>query len=326
MIVGLCASIALATPMSATNGTTVERSQSARANQGFDVKFNSNPATGSKDDLLKGFRLDPVLDHSNKAQSASFTGNSLKLMIHKNVAYQNLIMDDIVAYGRVTVRAKYVGVPGAIFAVMLGEQGENEIDIEIVGQQMDQVQTMHYWRRIPIFPNLAATFYKLDKPLGTNFIDMGFDYTPNRIDWYIDGRLQRTVKNYGLFFPKNTKSIRLGVWANPKFNGWAGTFPENGEAYMEVESIKFVPMNDPAYKNIPVPAPTVKVEQLPYNKTTGELLKMQWNALRDIFKIKWNAWFAKGSAQPQQQAQTQSQPQQAQPQQPQPQTPAQPQK
>lgn len=145
-------------------------------------------------------------------------------------------------YGRVSASLMTSHGDGVVSAFILMSQAKDEIDYEFVGNNVDQAQTNFYWQGMLNYTNSGR--FGLSST-NESFHTYEFDWTPDKIDWIIDGQTVRTLNREDTFnsssqqyeFPQTPSIIQLSLWPggsdkNPEGTvEWAGgpidwTMPE----------------------------------------------------------------------------------------------------
>ncbi|CAJ0540225.1 Ff.00g074440.m01.CDS01 [Fusarium sp. VM40] len=131
-------------------------------------------------------------------------------------------------YGNVKARFKTSRGPGVITAFILFSDVKDEIDYEFVGTELGDAQTNYYFQGITNYENsenitLSDTF--------ANFHDYEIRWTPDRIEWWVDGKMGRsldkkdtwnaTAKNFN--FPQTPSRVQLSLWPGGKEGNAEGT-------------------------------------------------------------------------------------------------------
>lgn len=148
-------------------------------------------------------------------------------------------------YGTYTARIKSaagVGLNTAFFTYIgppkLAKKDHSEIDFEFLGKNPRTVQ---------------LNFFHEGVSQGLKLIDLGFDasadfheysfvWEPNRIRWYVDGKLVYTTPP-GAKIPPNPGRIYLSLWASTEnLKDWMGTFTYTKPVTAEVEWVRFEPL------------------------------------------------------------------------------------
>ena len=151
-------------------------------------------------------------------------------------------------FGTVEVIMKAASGQGIISSIVLESDDLDEIDWELMGGNTTHAET-NYFGKGNITSFDRAIYYPINEPQ-KNFHNYTIDWSAEKIDWFIDGAMVRSLKyaeaNGGHNFPQTPMNVRLGIWAggDPSMpNGtieWAGgpTDFSQGPYTMWVSSIK----------------------------------------------------------------------------------------
>ena len=132
-------------------------------------------------------------------------------------------------FGQLEVIMKAAPGQGVVSSIVLLSDALDEIDWEWIGGNTTHVQTNFFAKGKPDFKN--AIWCEVDNPQD-NWHNYTVNWQSDKIDWYIDTQLVRTLTfdeaSGGKAFPQTPSDVRLGIWAggdpgNP--NGtieWAG--------------------------------------------------------------------------------------------------------
>ncbi|KAF5236379.1 hypothetical protein FANTH_11331 [Fusarium anthophilum] len=197
------------------------------------------PAPVCEDRKMKMNSLDSIVDigkylgDSSKAdwvaqgEPVVFQNNVLLTMPKDSVG--TLLSSTVYMwYGNVKARFKTSRGAGVITAFILFSDVKDEIDYEFVGTELGDAQTNYYFQGITNYENsenitLSDTF--------TNFHDYEIRWTPDKIEWWVDGKLGRTLqksdtwnatsKNFD--FPQTPSRVQLSLWPGGKEGNAEGT-------------------------------------------------------------------------------------------------------
>lgn len=133
-------------------------------------------------------------------------------------------------FGTVEVIMKAASGQGIVSSVVIQSDDLDEIDWEWIGGNSTHVQT-NYFGKGNTTSYDRAIWHPMSSPQDA-FHNYTTDWSREKIDFYIDGQLVRTLKygdaNGGKNFPQTPSDVRLGIWAggDPKNNNytieWAG--------------------------------------------------------------------------------------------------------
>ncbi|KAF5566122.1 murein transglycosylase [Fusarium phyllophilum] len=197
------------------------------------------PAPVCEDRKMKMNSLDSIVDigkylgDSSKAdwvaqgEPVVFQNNVLLTMPKDSVG--TLLSSTVYMwYGNVKARFKTSRGAGVITAFILFSDVKDEIDYEFVGTELTDAQTNYYFQGITNYENsenitLSDTF--------ANFHDYEIRWTPDKIEWWVDGKLGRTLqksdtwnatsKNFD--FPQTPSRVQLSLWPGGKEGNAEGT-------------------------------------------------------------------------------------------------------
>lgn len=148
-------------------------------------------------------------------------------------------------YGTYEARMKAVDRSGlnTAFFTYIGEaqkKPHDEIDFEVLGKDPSKVQLNQYVsgkggneELVPV-PGGAAE----------GFVDYAFVWEKDRLRWFIDGELVRTVDDPEKI-PTNAAKIFVSLWGSDTLKGWMGSFATPTEPVRaEVERVAFTALGD----------------------------------------------------------------------------------
>jgi len=225
------------------------------------------PAPGCEDKELKFDDLKRVADigsylgDSSKAdwvasgEPAQHDGNVL-LTMPKGSVGTVMSTTTYMWYGNVKARMKSSRGRGVVSAFILFSDVKDEIDYEFIGVDLNTAQTNYYFHGIPDYEN--SENITVDDSF-RNFHDYEIRWTPDKIEWLVDGELGRTQERKDTWnssaqlweFPQTPARVQLSLWpggleSNPKGTvDWAGgiidwnheDIKNVGYYYVEVESV-----------------------------------------------------------------------------------------
>ncbi|PHH65717.1 hypothetical protein CDD80_990 [Ophiocordyceps camponoti-rufipedis] len=131
-------------------------------------------------------------------------------------------------YGNVKARLKTSRGAGVVTAFILLSDVKDEIDYEFIGSDLGTAQTNYYFEGIPDYHNsgnvsLSDTFH--------NFHDYEIRWTPDRIDWLVDGQVGRSKLRKDTWnetaqqwnFPQTPARVQLSIWPGGLASNAKGT-------------------------------------------------------------------------------------------------------
>jgi endo-1,3-1,4-beta-glycanase ExoK len=148
-------------------------------------------------------------------------------------------------HGMYEVRMRAAGaVPGIVSAFFTFiRPPHDEIDIEFVGKSPKQVQ-------VNTFVNAHSQYGKvidLDFDTTTSMNDYAFEWLPDTLRWFANGRLVHEVKREaGKPYPVTAGTIHLSVWNGKGTEAWLGAFAYPGRPLsVRYEYIAFTEAGQP---------------------------------------------------------------------------------
>lgn len=159
--------------------------------------------------------------------------NNLLLTMAPNTVGTLLASTVYMWYGNVQATFRTSRGQGVVTAFILLSDVKDEIDYEFVGADLESAQSNYYWQGVPDYDNelnisLSDTF--------ENYHTYEIDWTPDEINWFIDGQLGRTKKRSDTWnatsnqwdYPQTPARVEISLWpAGIESNGagtvdWAG--------------------------------------------------------------------------------------------------------
>lgn len=132
----------------------------------------------------------------------------------------------------------------AAFFTFIGsgdKQPHDEIDFEVLTKNPGKVQ-------VNAFASGKGGNEKLvDVAGGANakFHDYAFVWEPNRIRWYVDGKLVNTITDPAKI-PTHPQKIFFSLWGSDNMTGWMGKFSDPGRPVtLTVDRVAFTPLGQP---------------------------------------------------------------------------------
>ncbi|KAK0385942.1 hypothetical protein NLU13_7117 [Sarocladium strictum] len=183
---------------------------------------------------------------------------SLLLTMPKGSVGTVISTTDYMWYGNVKARMKTSRGRGVVTAFILFSDVKDEIDYEWVGVDLNTAQTNFYFQGITNYTNSANVTDLTDT--FQNWHDYEIRWTPDQIDWVVDGKTERTVQRKYTFnstsnqfeFPQTPSRVQLSLWpgglaSNAKGTiDWAGgeidwdatDIKNNGFFYASIDSVE----------------------------------------------------------------------------------------
>jgi beta-glucanase (GH16 family) len=151
-------------------------------------------------------------------------------------------------YGKVSGKIKSSRGKGVVTAFILLSDVKDEIDYEWVGADLTNVQTNYYWQGVLDWHNSG----NISVDGGDTFDDWHtyeIDWTPEKVDWIVDGSVQRTLKKSDTYnatskqyqFPQTPSRLQMSLWPAGQASNAQGTIDwAGGEIDWNSEDIKNV--------------------------------------------------------------------------------------
>ncbi|RMZ78175.1 hypothetical protein DV738_g4080, partial [Chaetothyriales sp. CBS 135597] len=141
-------------------------------------------------------------------------------------------------FGQLEVHLKAAKGQGVVSSIVLQSDDLDEVDWEWIGGNSSYVQTNYFGKG-----NTSSYGRETWEPVedaAENFHNYTINWTSEKLEWYVDTKLIRTLDyeeaNGGKNFPQTPCNVRLGIWAggDPKNpNGtieWSGGVVDYGDA------------------------------------------------------------------------------------------------
>ena len=156
------------------------------------------------------------------------------------------------AYGFGTYEARLKtpagsGLNAAFFTYIGAQQGKphDEIDFEILTRDTGKVDTTTFVKGKSGDGEVGSgQSHALPRPSDSDFITYAFTWEPDRIRFYIDGKLVRTMDD-PTTIPTNDQRIFFSLWGSDTLTDWMGAFaPVSTPIAMEVDFVAFTPLGE----------------------------------------------------------------------------------
>jgi beta-glucanase (GH16 family) len=134
-------------------------------------------------------------------------------------------------FGSVSVIMQAATGQGIISSIVLESDDLDEVDWEFMGGNGTSAETNYFGKgNTTLFDR--AIYYPVSSAPRENFHNYTTDWTAERIEWYIDSVLVRTLEyadaDGGYNYPQTPMTVRMGIWAggdsgnSPGTIQWAG--------------------------------------------------------------------------------------------------------
>ncbi|KAI1503284.1 glycoside hydrolase family 16 protein [Biscogniauxia marginata] len=139
-------------------------------------------------------------------------------------------------FGNVKAKIKTGKDAGVVTAFILLSDVKDEIDFEWVGTELDTAQTNYYFQGIPDYTHSANITGLSDTY--ENEHEYEIRWTPDQIQWFVDGKLGRTQKKSDSWnstsnqydFPQTPARVQLSIWPGGAASNGEGTISWAGGA------------------------------------------------------------------------------------------------
>ncbi|KAJ5960082.1 Glycoside hydrolase family 16 CRH1 predicted [Penicillium vulpinum] len=122
-------------------------------------------------------------------------------------------------YGKISGKFKSSRGKGVVTAFILLSDVKDEIDYEWVGADLTSVQTNYYWQGVLDWQNGG----NISVEGGDTYNDWHtyeIDWTPEKVDWVVDGTVHRTLKKSDTYnatskkyeFPQTPSRLQMSLW------------------------------------------------------------------------------------------------------------------
>jgi beta-glucanase (GH16 family) len=147
-------------------------------------------------------------------------------------------------YGRFEVRLRAAAAPGVVtgFFTYTGPtfgKPHDEIDFEFLGRAPRQVQLNYYTDGV----GGRETMIDLGFDASADFHSYAFEWHPDAIRWFVDGRLVHEETGARGPLPANPGRIYLHLWAGRGLDDWLGRFDYPGQPLTAAfDCVAFIPL------------------------------------------------------------------------------------
>lgn len=127
-----------------------------------------------------------------------------------------------IMFGKVEITMKCASGTGIVSSVVLQSDDLDEIDMEFLGVNNEQLQTM-YFGKGERGDNALVTVSTPDNQ--ADFVTYTVDWSANRIIWSVDGSQVRVLEydDAGGYYPQTPMQLKFGVWAGGDPSNAEGT-------------------------------------------------------------------------------------------------------
>ncbi|GAA5878225.1 hypothetical protein JCM16303_002692 [Sporobolomyces ruberrimus] len=174
-------------------------------------------------------KYDFTLEVEDSSKTAIVQDNALQLVLTEKGGGTKVSTTRTVLYGTIQAAIKSVAQDGIVTAFITMSGVKDEIDWEFTTSNTSDAQNNYFWEGdVNDFMNGGTS---IAKNRDTTYHVFGINWTPDRLDWTIDGRTVRTLLKSDTKdgrFPQTPSRIQFSVWpagisSSPKGTiDWAG--------------------------------------------------------------------------------------------------------
>lgn len=139
------------------------------------------------------------------------------------------------------------GLNAAFFTYIGPQQGKphDEIDFEVLLADTGKVETTTFVNGKSGDGQIGAgAEHRLPHPSDADFITYAFTWEPERLRYYVNGELVRTIDNPAII-PTNPQRIFFSLWGSDTLTDWMGPFDAvSAPIAMEVDWVGFTPSGE----------------------------------------------------------------------------------
>lgn len=175
----------------------------------------SDPALGT--DWTFDFTSAPKTGTWNTtAGTITYGSNGAEFTISEKGQSPTIQTNFYIFFGRVEVHMRAAPGQGIVSSIVLESDDLDEVDWEMIGGDHTQVET-NYFGKGNTTTYDRAIWYPVTDPMN-NFHNYTVVWTAEKLEWYIDSNLIRTLlqadaDDNGNNFPQTPMYVRLGIWA-----------------------------------------------------------------------------------------------------------------
>jgi len=167
-----------------------------------------------------------------KHQDNGFTGGSLRRTATSHFGRYEALMQPARGAGLVTGFFTYTGP-------YYGTR-HDEIDIEFLGRDTRKLH-LSWW----VDGALSSHVVPLDFDAADSPRLYAFEWHPDRLRWFVEGRLVHEVRAETSAIPAVPSYLFFNLWAaDQRLQGWAGQTAEGTTAQARILSVTFTPLQD----------------------------------------------------------------------------------
>ncbi|GAA5860741.1 hypothetical protein JCM8547_005520 [Rhodosporidiobolus lusitaniae] len=159
-------------------------------------------------------KYDWTLDKLDTSNNSIVQNNELVLTLTENGGGTRISSTRAVLYGTIQANIKTVGAAGVVTAFITMSGVKDEIDIEFTTNNTNQVQTNYFWEG-DVDNYTHGGSYNSAKNRDTTYHTYGIQWTPDQLDFLVDGKSVRTLKKSDTKndrYPQTPSRVQFSVW------------------------------------------------------------------------------------------------------------------
>ena len=189
------------------------------------------------------------MDNDWRRSQLNFGGNGLAMVMgpghedsDKPLASAEIRTNEFYRYGYFEVRMKVPRDPGVVTGVFTyakpeGKVRPNEIDIEILGRETRILEATIHENGKPTHKKIRLPFDAAD-----GFHTYGFDWQPNVVRWYADGKMIHEERGAAAVRLKRPQQLMINLWSSSKLKDWVGKLDRSKAPWsLDVACVAYAP-------------------------------------------------------------------------------------
>jgi beta-glucanase (GH16 family) len=156
--------------------------------------------------------------------------DNLLMTMPKNSVGTLFANNHYIWYGKISGKIKSSRGKGVVTAFILLSDVKDEIDYEWVGADLTAVQTNYYWQGVLDWHN-SANASVTDADTFDDWHTYEIDWTPDQIQWIVDGDVKRTLLKSDTFnetanryqYPQTPARLQMSLWPAGQASNAEGT-------------------------------------------------------------------------------------------------------
>ncbi|GAA5950014.1 hypothetical protein JCM21900_001365 [Sporobolomyces salmonicolor] len=158
-------------------------------------------------------KYDFTLDHQDNNSTSIVQNGELVLVLTEEGGGTRVSTTRSVLYGQIAASIKTAGAAGTVTAFITMSGVKDEIDWEFTTNNTDQGQTNYYWEGDVDDYTHGGT--ATAKNRDTTYHTYGINWTPEQLDWTVDGKTVRTLMQANTTngrYPQTPSRVQFSVW------------------------------------------------------------------------------------------------------------------